>query len=138
VSKRGRLNCSEQREVPPKIFEARQLSVGGNTWTYSADPVGCDIRTLRKYRECKQFIDEYRRVSNTAHAKLVDASPRVADELLKVALDPKTKGYAKVAACESVLRIIQTGVQDAEMRQKLEAIKEQLSALERGGPIFDI
>ena len=68
----------------------------------------------------------------------MDASPRVADELLKVALYPKTKAYAKVSACESVFRIIQTGVQDAEMRQKLEAIKEQLSALERGGPIVDI
>ncbi len=110
--------------------------------TDSADAVGCDIRTLRKYREypeCKQFIDEYRRESlNTAHTKLVDASPRVADELLKVALDPKTKAYAKVSACESVFRIIQAGVQDAEMSQKLEAIKEQLASLERGGPIVDI
>ena len=143
MSKRGRPNGSEQREVPPKIFEALQLWVGGNTWTDSADAVGCDIRTLRKYREypeCKQFIDEYRRESlNTAHTKLVDASPRVADELLKVALDPKTKAYAKVSACESVFRIIQTGVQDAEMRQKLEAIKDQLASLERGGPtVIDV
>ena len=136
MSKRGRPNGSEQREVPPKIFEALQLWVGGNTWTDSADAVGCDIRTLRKYREypeCKQFIDEYRRESlNTAHTKLVDAFPRVA-------LDPNTKAYVKVSACESVFRIIQTGVQDAEMRQKLEAIKEQLAALERGGPtVIDV
>ena len=110
--------------------------------TDSADAVGCDIRTLSKYREypeCKQSIDEYRRESlNTAHTKLVDASPRVADELLKVALDPKTNAYEKVSACESVFRIIQTGVQDVEMRQKLEAIKEQISAIEQGGPIVDV
>jgi len=37
----------------------------------------------------------------------VDASPRVADELLKVALDPKTKAYPKVSACESVFIIFQ-------------------------------
>ena len=78
-------------------------------------------------------------LGNTAHTKLVDASPRVADELLKVALDPQTKAYAKVSACESVFRNIQAGVQDAEMSQKLEAIKEQLASLERGGPtVIDV
>ena len=77
-------------------------------------------------------------LGNTADTKLMDASSRVADELFKVALDPKTKPYAKVSACEIVFRIIQTRVQDAEMRQKLEAIKEQLAALESGGPTVDM
>ena len=64
---------------------------------------------------------------------------KVVNELLKVALDPKTKAYAKVSACESIFRIIQVGVQDTEMREKLENIKEQLSALEKGGPtVIDV
>ena len=65
--------------------------------------------------ECKSFLEEQIKESlNTAHIKLLDAAPRVANELLKVALDPKTKAYAKVSACES--------------------IKDQLSALEGGAP----
>ena len=140
MSKRGSPNVSEQREVPPKIFDALQLWLGGNTWTNSADAVGCDIRTLRKYREypkCKQLIDEYRRESlNTAHTKLVDASPEVADELLKVALDSKTKAYAKESACESVFRIIQAGVQDAEMRQKKRSNQRATCFFRAWWPIF--
>ena len=70
---------------------------------------------------------------------MVDASPRVADEWLKVvALALRTKSYVKVSACESIFRIIQTGVQDAEIMRKLAAIKDQLATLELGGQIVDI
>ncbi len=38
------------------------------------------------------------------------------------------------SACVDIFRIIHEGVEDAAMRQKLEAIKEQLASLECAGP----
>ena len=138
MEKRTKTNVLKHNEIPPKIFHALNLRAGGASWSDCAAATGCHLATLRKYRkypECISFLEAQIKESlNTAHIKLLDAAPRVANELLKVALDPKTKAYAKVSACESIFRITQVGIQDTEMRQKLESIKEQLSVLEKGGP----
>ena len=152
MSKGGRPSGSEQREVPPKIFDALQLYVWGTnedgkniSWADAAEATGCHIRTLRKYRqfpECQDFLtverakraEEKREALNNAHGILLDAAPAIANRLTQIALSPKTKDYVAESACVDIFKIIHEGVEDAAMRQKLEAIKEQLSALERGGP----
>ena len=75
---------------------------------------------------------------NTAHTKLLDASPRIADELISIATSKKTKDYAKVAAASEIFKIIREGIMDVEMRQQVAQIKEQLGSIERGGPIVDV
>ncbi len=37
---------------------------------------------------------------------LISAGPAVADRLLSIALDPTTKSYAALSACEAVIRSI--------------------------------
>ena len=130
-------------DIPPRIFKALSYRAGGASWQDSADAAGCNIKTLRKYRdypECKRFLETSIKESlNTAHTKLIDASPRIAEELISIALSKKTKDYAKVAAASEVFKIIQQGVLDAELRQQVQAIKDQIASLERGGPtVIDV
>ena len=138
----GRPSGSEQKEIPPRIFQALTFRAGGATWSDSAEAAGVHIRTLRKYREypeCKQFLETTIKESlNTAHTKLLDASPRIADELISIAISKKTKDYAKVAAASEIFKIIREGIMDVEMRQQVAQIKEQLASIERGGPIVDV
>ena len=92
---------------------------------------------LFKSRESKTSRRK-REALNNAHGILFDAAPAIANRLTQIALSPKTKDYVAESACVDIFQIIHEGVEDAAMRQKLEAIKEQLSSLERGGPIVDI
>ena len=122
------------KEVPPKIFQALQLYVGGATWSDAADATCCHISTLRKYREypeCIEFLKEEKRlraqrkreVLTKAHEKLIDASPAVSEELISIALSKRTKDYAKVAASSEIFKIIREGVMDEEIRAQLTDMK---------------
>ena len=62
----------------------------------------------------------------------MNAAPAVANRLLEIALDPKTKNYAAVSACEAVFRVIDKGVTDREQAQTMREIRDQLLALETG------
>ena len=156
MSKGGRPSGSEQREVPPKIFDALQLYVWGTnedgkniSWADAAEATGCHIRTLRKYRqfpECQDFLkverakraEEKREALNNAHGILLDAAPEIANRLTQIALNPKTKDYVAENACVDIFKIIHEGVEDVEMRRKLDHLKEQISQIEAGGPIVDV
>ena len=63
------------------------------------------------------------------------SGPAVADRLLSIALDPATKSYAAVSACEAVIRSIERGVLDREMREHITKLREQMALLEQGRPI---
>ena len=67
--------------------------------------------------------------------KLISEGPAVADRLLSIALDPATKSYAAVSACEAVIRSIERGVLDREMREHITKLREQMAQLEQGRPI---
>ena len=61
----------------------------------------------------------------------------MANRLLEIALDPKTRNYAAVSACEAVFRIIDKGVTDRDNAEQLREIRESLHAIE-GGKVVDI
>ena len=61
----------------------------------------------------------------------------MAERLLQIALDPNTKSYAAVSACQAVFAIIDKGVTDRENAEQLRAIRESLNALE-GGRVIDV
>ena len=67
--------------------------------------------------------------------KFISAGPAVADRLLSIALDPTVKSYAAVRACEAVIRSIERGVLDREMREHITKLREQMALLEQGRPI---
>lgn len=62
----------------------------------------------------------------------------MANWLLEIALDPSVMAYEAVSACESIFRIIQSGVIESEQRQQLPQIRQQLAALEATGPVIDV
>ena len=64
--------------------------------------------------------------------KLISAGPAVAERLLSIALDPATKSYAAVSACEAVIRSIKRGVLDREMREYITTLRAQMAQLEQG------
>ena len=64
--------------------------------------------------------------------KLISAGPAVADRLLSIALDPKVKSYAPVRACEAVIRRIERGVLEREMREHITKLRTQMPSWSRG------
>ena len=67
--------------------------------------------------------------------KLISAGPTVADRLLSITLDQAMKSYAAVSACEAVIRRIERGVLDREMRERITKLREQMAQLEQDRPI---
>ena len=72
-----------------------------------------------------------------SHSVLIANAPAVAERLLQIALDPNTKNYAAVSACQAVFAIIDKGVTDSEHAEQLREIRESLNALE-GGRVIDL
>ena len=50
-------------------------------------------------------------------------------------MNPERKSYAAVSACEAVIRSIERGVLDREMREHITKLREQMAQLEHGRPI---
>jgi len=101
-----------------------------------------DYRTLRRYvrshPDSLQFLEEQTKDHlDQSHSVLIASAPAVAERLLQIALDPNTKNYAAVSACQAVFAIIDKGVTDRENAEQLRAIRESLNALE-GGRVIDI
>ena len=73
-----------------------------------------------------------------ATARLVDATPRIAEMLIGVALDERSKPYSRVAAADFIFRTIGTHLLEANQQEQITAIREQLEQLENGGPVLDV
>ena len=70
---------------------------------------------------------------NTANSVLTNALPRLADELVTMAMDKSVKPYSRIAAISEAFKIVNTNVLEAEQRKKLQAIRAHLERLEDGG-----
>ena len=70
---------------------------------------------------------------NTANNVLTNALPRLADELVTLAMDKSVKPYSRIAAISEAFKIVNTNVLEAEQRKQLQAIRAHLDRLEDGG-----
>ena len=70
---------------------------------------------------------------NNANSVLTNALPRLADELVTMALDKRVKPYSRIAAISEVFKIANTNVLEAEQRKQLQAIRAHLDSIEDGG-----
>ena len=70
---------------------------------------------------------------NTANSVLTNALPRLADELVTMAMDKSVKPYSRIAAISEAFKIVNTNVLEAEQRKQLQAIRAHLDRLEDGG-----
>ena len=71
---------------------------GGSSWKDAATAAGLDYRTLRRYikqhPDAVELLEEQTKDSlDQSHNTLIAAAPAVAQRLLEIALDPKTKNY---------------------------------------------
>ena len=70
-----------------------------------------------------------------ATAKLVDAAPRLADELIALAMDSRNKPYSRVNAMALVFQTVATHLIDQSQQEQLAELKQQLERIEAGAPI---
>jgi len=128
--------------IPSAVLLALQARASGNSWIDSAKLGGIDVSSLREWRKLKvvrETLNEMVREKLAgATARMVDATPRIADMLIGVALDARSKPYSRVAAADLIFRTIGTHLLEASQQEQLDAIRSQLEALESGGPVLDV
>ncbi len=124
--------------VPPKVLTGLTLAASGSSWDDAAAAVGLKAATLRRWHRtdprCHEFIETVVRENiSTANNVLSNALPRLADELVTMALDKTVKPYSRIAAISEAFKIVNTNVLEAEQRKQLQAIRAHLDSLEDGG-----
>ena len=122
--------------LPPAVIKGLTLCANGSTWADAAAAVGVKPPTLRRWYKdsrAEEFIESLVRENiNVANNLLTSAAPRLADELIKIALDPKVKAYARTQAISESFKILRENVLEAEQRKQLQEIRRTLQAIEDG------
>ena len=120
--------------IPPHIIKALTLCANGSTWADAAAAVGIKAPCLRKwYRDSRaeEFIESLVRENiNVANNLLTSAAPRLADELIQIALDPNVKAYARTSAISEAFKILRENILEQEQRRQLQEIRKTLQSLE--------
>jgi hypothetical protein len=128
--------------IPSPVLLALEARAAGNSWKASAELGGIAVTSLREWRKLKVVRDTLnemvRETLAGATARLVDATPRIAEMLIGVALDERSKPYSRVAAADLIFRTIGTHLLEANQQEQITAIREQLEQLENGGPVLDV
>ena len=107
----------DREGIPAPVMLALEARAAGNSWKDSAamgNIAICSLREWRKFKVVRDTLNEMVREQLAgAIAKLVDATPRIADMLIAVALDDKSKPYSRVAAADLIFRTIGTHLLEA-------------------------
>ena len=146
IKKVGRPTIANS-EVPAHIFEGLLHKSRGRTWADSATAVGIKYQTLKEWvnenEVARQFYKEQLKARNeiiqdnldNSYELLIAEAPTVANELLKIIKNQKTKGYAKTEAINAFFRIIERGWSDKKLAEALQETKERIDYLEAGRPL---
>ena len=146
IKKVGRPTIANS-EVPAHIFEGLLHKSRGRTWADSATAVGIKYQTLKEWvnenEVARKFYKEQLKARNeiiqdnldNSYELLIAEAPTVANELLKIIKNQKTKGYAKTEAINAFFRIIERGWSDKKMSEALQETKERIDLLEAGRPL---
>ena len=128
--------------IPPHIIKGLTLCANGSTWIEAAAAVGVKPVTLRRWykdNRAEEFIESVVRENiNVSHNLLSSAAPRLADELIQIALDRSTKAYARTQAISECFKILRENVLEAEQRRQLQEIRRTLQAIEDGKATIDL
>ena len=134
-----------EKPLQPKLLTALTLVASGSDWDSAAEAVGMTSSTLRRYfnqdRRASEFVERVVRENlNSANNVLANSAPRLAQELVEIALDRKNKAYARTAAIGECFRIMNTNLIEQQQRKQMAQIREHLAALEEGtGPdVIDV
>ena len=125
----------DREGLPPPVVLALQARASGNTWAKAAEIGGLHVTALREWRKlpaCRQALDEMVRDNvSLCTTKLTEAMPKVADELIDLALDKRLKAYSRVSAMALLFQTVAAHLLDAGQREEMTALREQLDRLEQ-------
>ena len=123
--------------VPPRVLTGLTLAASGSSWDDAAAAVGLKAATLRRWHRsdprCQEFVEQVVRENlNVASSVLTNTLPRLADELVTMALDKTVKPYSRIQAISEAFKVVNQNVLEAEQRKQLQAIRAHLDNLEDG------
>ena len=88
--------------IPAPVMIALEARAAGNSWKQAAEIGQIHVTALREWRKqdiVRKTLNELIRDKLAgATATLVDATPRLAEELIALAMDRKNKPYSRVNA----------------------------------------
>ena len=134
----------EEMELPANIQKAFVARANGANWIESAAIAGTTTQNLREWRKHPDADDYIQQAIDLcledAHEKFADSAEKMAQELVDIALSPKTRAYAKVTAIDTAFKILNQGVNEKRNRQELAQIREALDQLEgnRAPDVIDV
>ena len=125
--------------IPAPVLLALEARAAGNSWKASAELGGIAVTSLREWRKLKVVRDTLnemvRETLAGATARLVDATPLLAKELISLAMDSRNKPYSRVNAMALVFQTVATHLIDQSQQEQMAELKQQLERLEAGSPI---
>ena len=125
--------------IPAPVMLALEARAAGNSWKQSAAIGRIHITAMREWRNhaaVQEILNEMLRDKLSGYTeKLVDATPRLADELIALAMDSRNKPYSRVNAMALVFQMLATHLIDQSQQEQLAELKQQLERVEAGAPI---
>ena len=141
-NKRGKKK-REEMELPANVRRGLLAHSEGLSWIDAAKVANLTphaMRQWRKHPDAENFINHAINSSlEESLGQLAQATPALANRLIKIALDDKTRGYTCVSAIQTAFSILQSGVIDRENKSELKKLREVVERME-GEPtgIIDI
>ena len=131
----------DREGIPALVMLALEARAASNSWEDSASMGNiaiCSLQEWRKHKVVRDTLNEMMRDKLAgATARLVDATPRIAEMVIGVALDERSKPYCRVAAADLTIRTIGTHLLETNQQEQIAAFREQLEVFENGGSVID-
>ena len=131
--KRGKKK-REEMELPANVRRGLLAHSEGLSWIEAAKVANItpnSMRLWRKHPDASKFINQAINSSlEESLGQLAQATPALANRLIKIALDDRTRGYTSVSAIQTAFSILQSGVIDRENKSELKKLREAMERLE--------
>ena len=131
--KRGKKK-REEMELPANVRRGLIAHSEGLSWIEASKVANLTphaMRQWRKHPDAENFINYAINSSlEESLGSLAQATPALANRLIKIALDDKTRGYTCVSAIQTAFSILQSGIIDRENKSELKKLRETMERLE--------
>ena len=137
--KRGKKK-REEMELPANVRRGLIAHSEGLSWIEASKVANLTphaMRQWRKHPDAENFINFAINSSlEESLGTLAQSTPALANRLIKIALDDKTRGYTCVSAIQTAFSILQSGIIDRENKSELKKLREAMERIE--GEPFEI
>ena len=131
--KRGKKK-REEMELPANVRRGLIAHSEGLSWIEASKVANLTphaMRQWRKHPDAENFINFAINSSlEESLGTLAQSTPALANRLIKIALDDKTRGYTCVSAIQTAFSILQSGIVDIENKSELKKLRESMERLE--------